>query len=93
MQPPPIQSPLIVIGNRGNIEHGGRAVMNSVRLLPICITAVEFVTTRSNPIACHTVWKPKGWIAMRWMPVDSYDLIIGAAIVCFLAIIAVVALI
>jgi hypothetical protein len=28
--PHPIQSLLIVVGNRGNIEHGGRALMNSV---------------------------------------------------------------
>jgi hypothetical protein len=38
--------------------------------------------------------KAEGWITMRWMSsVDNYDLIIGAAIVFFLAIVAVVALI
>jgi hypothetical protein len=35
----------------------------------------------------------EGWIAMRWMPsLDSYDVIVGAAIVFFLTIIVMAAL-
>jgi hypothetical protein len=36
----------------------------------------------------------EGWITMRWMSsIDSYDLMIGAAIVFFLAVVLVVSLI
>jgi hypothetical protein len=38
----------MIVGNRGNIEHGGRAVTNSAWVLPTCIAAGEFVTSLSN---------------------------------------------
>jgi hypothetical protein len=48
-----------------------------------------------EPDACRTVYgsDAEGWITMHWISsVDRYDLIIGAAIVFFVTIIAVVAL-
>ena len=80
------------MGNSGNIEHSGprpdefsASVTDLHHHRRIRHDAVE-------PDRLPTSLQAEGRIAMRWIP-DSYDLMIGAAIVGFLAIIAVVALI